>query len=250
MFQQSCSAENNIQSQEHVCVCFFGHVLELNVHVSTFSPWAEYWPIFFLAQLSRMCFCSCCNSWVVTAPTGALGNHSNSTNGGWTASFSELTWFQFPAAGGRTQRRKVAGPRQSVAGEPPLAACSASPAPGCTETLLSARWGWDPRARTSPLSPQASCPSAGGRKARKRAFVPFPYCQTLSCPPGEDKRVNRTAPEHQLHLQQWEEAKLSSKKRHQIHRCEANIFFWAECLSFLNLHNFCWSTWTGLLPVA
>lgn len=229
------------QSQEHVSF-FWGSNRE---QISTLSlpkqnldqilPSTAAWHVFFLLLQLLDCYND-------NTHTGALGIHRNSTLGVLAASFSELTWFQvgFPAAGGRTQQRKVAGPRQSADVEPQLAACSASPAPGCTETQLSNRWSWHPHPRTIPLSQQVSCPFAVGRKVRKRASVPFPCFQTRSCPPGEHKHMNKT-PEHQ-HLQQWKKQNCPQRSItkyidvRQTCFCEQNVSPFLFCTTFADLY--------------
>lgn len=99
---------------------------------------------------------------------------------------STLTCFRvgLHAAGGRTLRRRVVGQRPSAAAEPRSAAGTAPPTLWCMETRRPAPRAPSLHAQTGPSPPQASYPSAAGRRAQRPDSEPSPCCWTLSCPPG------------------------------------------------------------------
>lgn len=103
-----------------------------------------------------------------------------------TQDLSVLTCFlvAVPAAGGRTRQRRKAGRWLSAAAGLQSAAGSAPRALGCTETRPPVPEVRFRRDLTSPSPPQASYPSAAGRRARRPGSEPCLCCQTLSCPPA------------------------------------------------------------------
>lgn len=104
----------------------------------------------------------------------------------WKASALTCFLVALLVAGGRPRQRRKAGRWLSAAAGLQSAAGSALWALGCTETRPPVQQVLFQLAPTSPSPPQASYPSAAGRRARRPGSGPSLCCQTLSCPPAND----------------------------------------------------------------